>query len=378
MSSASLLSATSTSLTSKSSSSSQGRPPIHSSGGGTAVTLAPDPRAASSLGGGDILRRHLDPRFLGAPLPTSSASGGGLVAPSLVGGTVGAPHSLGVGRPGDMLRAPIMGPTSMPPVAAATPTGPNSLLPNPMVSGEFVTSNKPLGMFRHAMDCALVFQMKDVPKIGETNPMFYSGLPPLAPRGSSIRPPFVNPAVSQPTMQSSMAPKVKKKIWDVVYESVEGNQFSHFVSQKTGKWNAMHVRIAWEIYNHQQKQKGDTSKPGSSSLTPSNSGANPSSLSTLKPGAIDLLGKQPPPPGSADLLKGGKGPLGPPHRGTPPGGPNDLICHPPVYPQGMPRPPPADPLSPFGLHRPPYPGLYGPSPIGKSYLKLIQKEFPYN
>lgn len=25
--------------------------------------------------------------------------------------------------------------------------------------------------------------------------------------------------------------------------------------QKTGKWNAMHVRIAWEIYNHQQKEK---------------------------------------------------------------------------------------------------------------------------
>lgn len=23
--------------------------------------------------------------------------------------------------------------------------------------------------------------------------------------------------------------------------------------QKTGKWNAMHVRVAWEIYHHQQK-----------------------------------------------------------------------------------------------------------------------------
>ncbi|XP_028171274.1 proline-rich protein 36-like isoform X3 [Ostrinia furnacalis] len=28
---------------------------------------------------------------------------------------------------------------------------------------------------------------------------------------------------------------------------------------KTGKWNAMHVRIAWEIYNHQQKEKSGTS-----------------------------------------------------------------------------------------------------------------------
>ncbi|XP_047030565.1 fibrosin-1-like protein isoform X4 [Helicoverpa zea] len=33
---------------------------------------------------------------------------------------------------------------------------------------------------------------------------------------------------------------------------------------KTGKWNAMHVRIAWEIYNHQQKEKtGGGTMPGS-------------------------------------------------------------------------------------------------------------------
>ncbi|KAF9418801.1 hypothetical protein HW555_004468 [Spodoptera exigua] len=33
---------------------------------------------------------------------------------------------------------------------------------------------------------------------------------------------------------------------------------------KTGKWNAMHVRIAWEIYNHQQKEKtgGGAAVPG--------------------------------------------------------------------------------------------------------------------
>lgn len=39
--------------------------------------------------------------------------------------------------------------------------------------------------------------------------------------------------------------------------------------QKTGKWNAMHVRVAWEIYHHQQKSgdakgtlAGITPKPG--------------------------------------------------------------------------------------------------------------------
>lgn len=29
---------------------------------------------------------------------------------------------------------------------------------------------------------------------------------------------------------------------------------SPFLFQKTGRWNAMHVRVAWEIYHHQAKQ----------------------------------------------------------------------------------------------------------------------------
>ncbi|RZF36684.1 hypothetical protein LSTR_LSTR016222 [Laodelphax striatellus] len=29
------------------------------------------------------------------------------------------------------------------------------------------------------------------------------------------------------------------------------------LDKKTGKWNAMHVRIAWEIYHHQQKQAAE-------------------------------------------------------------------------------------------------------------------------
>jgi len=30
---------------------------------------------------------------------------------------------------------------------------------------------------------------------------------------------------------------------------------SSFLSQKPGKWCAMHVHIAWQIYHHQQKVK---------------------------------------------------------------------------------------------------------------------------
>ncbi|VVC89299.1 unnamed protein product, partial [Leptidea sinapis] len=36
-----------------------------------------------------------------------------------------------------------------------------------------------------------------------------------------------------------------------------------YAPKKTGKWNAMHVRIAWEIYNHQQKEKSGPGGLGS-------------------------------------------------------------------------------------------------------------------
>ena len=42
-------------------------------------------------------------------------------------------------------------------------------------------------------------------------------------------------------------------------QDFRAKQFSNveFALQKTGKWNAMHARIAWEIYHHQQKQRAE-------------------------------------------------------------------------------------------------------------------------
>jgi len=37
--------------------------------------------------------------------------------------------------------------------------------------------------------------------------------------------------------------------------------YTRFTQQKTGRWNAMHVRIAWEIYYHQNKQSPEK-QPG--------------------------------------------------------------------------------------------------------------------
>ena len=53
--------------------------------------------------------------------------------------------------------------------------------------------------------------------------------------------------------------------------------------QKTGKWNAMHVRIAWEIYNHQQKQKSDKGGTKSSSKSSALSSSLPTSSSSKPP-----------------------------------------------------------------------------------------------
>lgn len=60
--------------------------------------------------------------------------------------------------------------------------------------------------------------------------------------------------------------------------------------QKTGKWNAMHVRIAWEIYNHQQ-QKEKSGNGGGAPAVSIASGSIPSDKEKLR--------SFPPPPAPA-------------------------------------------------------------------------------
>ncbi|XP_064460042.1 autism susceptibility gene 2 protein-like isoform X2 [Ornithodoros turicata] len=71
----------------------------------------------------------------------------------------------------------------------------------------------------------------------------YTGLSPLLNPGVSNATPFVAPG-HLAAFQPKMNPLVKNK------------------TMKSGRWCAMHVRIAWEIYNHQQKQQVDGHKPG--------------------------------------------------------------------------------------------------------------------
>ncbi|CAK1556328.1 unnamed protein product [Leptosia nina] len=83
--------------------------------------------------------------------------------------------------------------------------------------------------------------------VGKMSPLYRSGLG-LYPYSSSLlhpAAPYVPPAplttyAPKPVVSSSdSTPKLPPRP----------------AIAKTGKWNAMHVRIAWEIYNHQQKEK---------------------------------------------------------------------------------------------------------------------------
>merc|ERR550539_789824 len=131
-------------------------------------------------------------------------------------------------------------------------------------------------------------------------------------------------------------------------------------TKKTGKWNAMHVRIAWEI--HQQKAKND-SKPGP--------GGHP---------AASIAGGGVPPKHGFDLLNKSGGPPGADFLGKRPGPPQDLIrAHNPssLYggSLGLPAPPnPFDPLSardPFGAQR-----FYGSSPLAPPGLAAAYPRYP--
>ncbi|KAJ8923431.1 hypothetical protein NQ315_001990, partial [Exocentrus adspersus] len=77
---------------------------------------------------------------------------------------------------------------------------------------------------------------KDIPKLGGVDSSFYRqniGLPATYPG--------YTPGLMHPGLTTGPTPFVPP------------NHLPTFQPKKTGKWNAMHVRVAWEIYHHQQK-----------------------------------------------------------------------------------------------------------------------------
>ena len=133
----------------------------------------------------------------------------------------------------------------------------------------------------------------------------------------------------------------------------------------------MHVRIAWEIYNHQQKQKGgDIKKPGDSNPLVPSSTAVASTASSLSSSKASLSKSDNP------VLAGQKRPA----SGAPPS--TDFMHKRPATDADLlrnqlfapPRPPPnpLDPLSNPLLPRPPYMPPFGPSPLRKSPAFVIK------
>ena len=176
----------------------------------------------------------------------------------------------------------------------------------------------------------------------------------------------------------------------------------------------MHVRIAWEIYNHQQKQKGDK-KPGDNpGLVPSTSSvtasggstgsgpatAAPSSLSSKTPTSLPLTKSSIAPPssaGSSPSLSGGATSALPPPPLPHVGQKRPASGAPPIdfmhkraatdsavaaehllrnqMLSAMARPPGPhhfDPLSNPLLQRPPYLPPFGQSPLRKFFFPLIK------
>ncbi|XP_032311887.1 nuclear pore complex protein DDB_G0274915 isoform X4 [Drosophila ananassae] len=77
------------------------------------------------------------------------------------------------------------------------------------------------------------------------------------------------------------------------------NHLTSFASRKTGRWNAMHVRIAWEIYYHQNKQSSEktgysvalsnhsqTSNINVAAVNASSGGSGPPSLNNVPTSVI--------------------------------------------------------------------------------------------
>ena len=161
----------------------------------------------------------------------------------------------------------------------------------------------------------------------------------------------------------------------------------------------MHVRIAWEIYNHQQKQKGDK-KPGdnpalvpsTSSLSSSSSSTTTSSLSSKTSTTLPLTKSSntttPAPSTGPSPVLANAGAIGSaqagqkrPASGAPPidfmhkrpateaaaaAAATEQLLRNQLF--GAPRPHgpnPLDPLSNHLLPRPPYLPPFGPSPLRK-------------
>ncbi|KAJ8928047.1 hypothetical protein NQ314_019417 [Rhamnusium bicolor] len=147
---------------------------------------------------------------------------------------------------------------------------------------------------------------KDIPKIGSVESPFYRqniGLP-----GSY---PGYTPGLMHPGLTTGPTPFVPPNHLPTFQpKSVTPQDPTKPKIVKSGKWNAMHVRVAWEIYHHQQKSgeaKGSiaAAKPSADLLRPPTHLFSPSVHSQRPPHELSPF-----PPSLASHRPSGKSPFG--------------------------------------------------------------------
>ena len=148
----------------------------------------------------------------------------------------------------------------------------------------------------------------------------------------------------------------------------------------------MHVRIAWEIYNHQQKQKGGVDKKDNPLVPSTSSSLSSPSINKATPTTTATPSIIPPVPSSASIAAGHKRPSSgqPDFMHKRKATDADLLrsqLFAPPRPPGPPPPPAATPghldhaLSNHLLPRPPYMSPFGPTPLRKSILTMFSLMF---
>ncbi|XP_068154869.1 LOW QUALITY PROTEIN: mucin-19 [Drosophila tropicalis] len=259
-----------TTTTPSSSSSTVGAMPSTVTTASNTMTPTPHPFSAESLfqpsknDQADLLRRELDSRFLdrsGLAVPPTPPSS------TYMRQELHQHQHTHLHQHQQLLPGTSMAPAPTPALPAAPPT-PAQIFPPPL--------------------------FKDISKISAVDPQFYRtgiGLPPgytgyssagLLHAGLGGPTPFM-----PPNHLTSFAPKNTQSIISTPHSNnipttstIDPSKSSQSSLMKSGRWNAMHVRIAWEIYYHQNKQNSDKAAgcpmPGSSSFGNSSvSGGNP-------------------------------------------------------------------------------------------------------
>ncbi|XP_018495862.1 autism susceptibility gene 2 protein homolog [Galendromus occidentalis] len=106
-----------------------------------------------------------------------------------------------------------------------------------------------------------LFDPKYAAKLDPVAALKYPGSIPGLPPGASPYPPHVGPPIiNHANTPTSSTPFTSINPTSSTSLAAKMQPFQKSKSNKTGKWCAMHVRIAWEIYNHQQKNGQATSQ----------------------------------------------------------------------------------------------------------------------